>query len=149
MIEFTEGDRAKLIGLAHVIEHPDPEGVDGPDFAPSDARFLRSLAERPAGDTEGLREWLRSDEAVELTAGHLSPYVGEALVGVRREAPHILDLYRERARSLLAALADHSTHPDPKTLKPWPDEDEAASLNRRAKHFEGSTEPDPEARSDR
>jgi hypothetical protein len=43
------------------------------------------------------------NEAREKLADHLSPYVGEALAGIKREAPHILDLYRERAD---AALAD-------------------------------------------
>lgn len=41
---LTDDERARLVGIAHVIEHPG-DGLDGPDFAPSDARFLRKLAD--------------------------------------------------------------------------------------------------------
>ena len=74
----------------------------GRDFA----TYLRTaVAERD----QWLREWLRSDEAVEIAADHLSPYVGMALADIRAEAPHILDLYRERARALLSALTDKAS----------------------------------------
>lgn len=64
-------------------------------------RLLAEAARMSGPDPRGS---LSGDEAIEILAEHMSPYVGEALAGIKREAPHILDLYRERARAAVTDL---------------------------------------------
>lgn len=51
------------------------------------------------------------EQAIEELADAMSPYVGQALAGIKAEAPHILDLYRERARKVLPELQAILTAP--------------------------------------
>lgn len=99
MIEFTFDDRHRVGEIAGELEHLPAEIRRHFDQDGRDARFLRKLAERPAGDAEGLREWLRSDEAADVAVEAFGKGVEYGQEGFIR-----------RMRDALAALAD-STEP--------------------------------------
>jgi hypothetical protein len=111
MIEFTEEDRKRLVSdemLAVAAEAFEqevglPDGFEWPcgstdeALRPSFEAVAAKLAERPAGDAEGLREWLRSDEAAKIAVA--------AFAKRRAEGCESLGFSRRMADAL-AALAD-------------------------------------------
>ena len=65
-------------------------------YAEMDAEQKAAASPSPQAEPQG--------DVVEKLAEFLSPYVGEALEGVCKEAPHVLDPYRDQARQLLTQL---------------------------------------------